>query len=141
VELQDRIAMILYDIPDIRILSSKNEKFTSLFAKDSSGNISEHCSAGVCPTYQREVVFVVPQNIKTLAFQYQFYELVRVSAEDVVQKVELIDQFQHPRSKIPIQRYRITYKSWEKTLSEIEVNDHHSAIEELAVSKFNVRLE
>lgn len=139
----DRIAMILYKIPDIRLLSSKNGKFASLFAsldKDPNPDVSKHCDASVCPI-AREVVFLVPRDTDIAVFQYHFYELVRLVAEDDVQKVKLVDHFQHPKSGIAIQRYHITYMSWDRVLSETEVNCHHDIIKELAVSKFKVKVE
>ena len=125
----DRIAMVLYDIPDIRLLRNKNAKFSRQF---SSMIFEPHCSS--CPTFYREVAFKLPQNMDETVFEYDFYELVRRAAENVVQTAELVDKF--PRN----QRYRITYKSWDKVMNNEEVDIHHALLKDLANSKFSVKV-
>ena len=125
----DRLAMVLYDIPDIRLLHNKNAKFSCQF---SSMIFEPHCSS--CPTFYREVAFKLPQNMDEKIFEYDFYELVRRAAESVVQTAELVDKF--PRN----QRNRITYKSWDKVMNNEEVDIHHAVLNELATSIFSVKV-
>lgn len=72
------------------------------------------------------------------AFENDFYEFVRIVAEDVVQKVELIDQFQDPKAGRVSHRYHIIYKNWERFLSKEEVKNQHNMLSELAANKFKV---
>lgn len=125
----DRLAMVLYGIPDIRLLRNKNAKFSRQFA---SMLFEPHCSS--CPTFYREIAFQHPQNVDGTTLEYDFYELVRIAAESVVQKAELVDKFSRN------QRYRIAYKSWDKVMDNEEVDIHHNALKELAESKLNLKL-
>jgi phenylalanyl-tRNA synthetase alpha chain len=123
----DRIAMALYGIPDIRLLRS--DQYGSHAGQD---NLFKSYSD--CPTFFKEIVSIVPHGIDDVAFAFAFYELVRIAAEDVVQKVELADQFNRSH------RYRITYKSWNKSLNKEEVNAHHSIIKQLVTDKLNAKV-
>ena len=124
----DRLAMVLYNVPDIRLLQLKHNDITKILT-----SLDPNFDTGL---FNREVVFLIPSDMDIVMFQYHFYELVRITAEDAVQEVKLIDQF--PKSGIVAQRYRITYHSWVKSLSESDVNAHHDLIKELASSKFKV---
>lgn len=129
----DRIAMALYNIPDIRLMRSDNAKFTNQFSamKDSGTQFKPH---SMCPTFFKEIILLLPRGVDSNAFEYDFYELVRIAAENAVQKVELADKFDRSH------RYRITYTSWDEVLNQEEVNAHHDVIKELAASKLNAKV-
>ena len=126
----DRLAMVLYNIPDIRLLQLKNNDITKILT-----SLDPNSSTG---RFDREFAFLIPSDMDIVKFQYHFYELVRIAAEDSVQEVELVDQF--PKTGMVAQRYRIAYHSWVKSLSESDVNCYHDLIKELAASKFKVNL-
>lgn len=129
----DHLAMALYNIPDIRLLRSKSDDIVkSLTSLDQSSDTN---------LFNREITFSVPHGTDTTMLEYHFYEMVRIAAEDAVQQVKLIDHFQCPESSKVTQRYRITYHSWDKPLSESDVSDHHNLIKELTASKFKVNLQ
>nr|KAF6443761.1 phenylalanyl-tRNA synthetase 2, mitochondrial [Molossus molossus] len=77
----ERLAMILYDIPDIRLFWSEDEPIGG----------------------------------------------------DLVEKVDLIDKFEHPKTRKTSHCYRITYRHMERTLSQKEVRRVHQAVQEAAV--------
>ena len=124
----DRLAMVLYNIPDIRLLQLKNNDITKILT-----SLDPNSDTGL---FDREVVFLIPSDMDIVKFQYHFYELVRITAEDSVQEVQLVDQF--PKTGMVAQRYRITYHSWGKLLSKSDVNDRHDFIKELAAKTRNI---
>lgn len=73
-------------------------------------------------------------------FEYHFYEFMRIIAEDVIQKVELIDNFQHPKTGLVNHRYCITYKSWDRYMDEKEVTSRHNIMKQLVASNFLVNV-
>ncbi|XP_053103725.1 phenylalanine--tRNA ligase, mitochondrial isoform X2 [Hemicordylus capensis] len=93
----ERLAMILYGIPDIRIFWSEDERFLKQFR---------------VPHIHQKVLFQpfskYPPVINNISFwlpsekysQNDFYDLVRTIGGDVVENVSLIDEYTHPNSRL-----------------------------------------
>ena len=52
---------------------------------------------------------------------------MREIAGDLVEKVELIDQFQHPKTLKKSHAYRITYRSMDRNLTNKEIDEIQSS--------------
>ena len=69
-----------------------------------------------------------------------FYDLVRDHGSDLIEQVELIDQFENKKTKRVSHCYRITYRSMGRTLTQAEVNVVHKLITEKVVEEYQVKI-
>ena len=69
-----------------------------------------------------------------------FYDLVRDYGNDIVEQVELIDQFVNPKTKLKSHCYRITYRSMSRTLTQKEVTEVHKLISQKVAEKYQVKI-
>ncbi len=69
-----------------------------------------------------------------------FYDLVRDVGGDLVEQVELVDDFTHPKTGKKSQTFRIVYRSMERTLTKEEVTRVHQDIETRARDSLGVTL-
>ena len=66
--------------------------------------------------------------------------MVQSSAEDLVEKVELIDKFVHPKTERVSHCYRITYRSMDRNVTNQEINVIQDEIRRLVVNELKVEL-
>lgn len=105
----DRLCMILCDIPDIRYLWSRNDKFLSQYADGKIKKFQSYCDL---PNQSRDISFYIPANAlqdDKWLLENRFYELVRETADDVVEEVKLIDKFYNKKLGKHSRTYRIVY--------------------------------
>ncbi|KAK6360303.1 Phenylalanyl-trna synthetase [Orbilia blumenaviensis] len=145
----ERIAMLMYGIPDIRLFWSGDERFTNQFKE------------GVAKRF--EAFSKYPQCFKDVAFwlgegrgagaaggsgvvggeefhENDFMELVRGIGGDLVEDVKLIDQFTHPKTGRKSMCYRINYRSLERTLTNEEVDELQAKVRSQLEEKMGVQL-
>ncbi|KAF7789512.1 hypothetical protein EIP86_000458 [Pleurotus ostreatoroseus] len=130
----ERIAMILYSIPDIRLFWSQDPRFLAQFAP---GKIAPFKPFSKYPPCWKDVSFWLPGE--TL-HENDFCDLVRDAAGDLVEDVKLIDSFTHPKTKRHSQCYRINYRSMDKSLSNEEANAIHEKVVDRLKSDFGVEI-
>lgn len=121
----DRLAMIKMEIPDIRILWSNDPRITSQF-KDINSKYKE---VSKYPPISRDISFVIDKNINL----NNYYELVRDCAENLIEEVKLVDQYENDEKFGKDKKsytFNIIYRSLEKTLTNQEVNKIHDKIVE-----------
>ena len=162
----ERLAMLLFGIPDIRLFWSKDSRFLSQF--DESKSIKRFQPFSKYPAAPRDVAFWLPKAgpvvvetpaatstapspaggqfkeptaSETPAFhENDLMEVVRNTAGDSAEDVALVDEFTHPKTGRRSLCYRITYRSLEKTLTNEEANALHEKIRRELVEKFGVEL-
>ena len=112
----ERLAMVLFDVPDIRLFWSGDERFLRQFKAGDLGARFKPFSK-------------FPPCLKDLAFwtspeftENSLCELVRGIGGDLVEEVALIDAFTHPKTGRTSNCYRITYRSMERSLTDDEIN-------------------
>jgi len=132
----ERLAMVLYSIPDIRLFWSTDTGFLGQFS---------HCQPDTKVTYKPVSKF--PQCINDLSFWLEneedfsandLYDLVREIGGDTVEQVTLMDRFSHPKTGKVSHCYRIVYRDMTKTLTQEEVNELHDKISSEATEKLGV---
>ena len=163
----ERIAMLLFGIPDIRLFWSTDQRFLGQF--DESKPIRRFQPFSKYPAAPRDVAFWLPKSTGPViadtpastssapssaggqvtepatserpAFhENDLMEVVRNAAGDSVEDVSLIDSFTHPKTGKQSLCYRVTYRSLEKTLTNEEANTLHEQIRQELVAKFGVEL-
>lgn len=139
----DRLAMLLFNIPDIRFLWSKDERFISQFASvglNPTTNITFKPYSKFPPCY-KDISFWLPDSSGGGEFsENDFCDVVRSAAGDLVEKVEILDKFESPESRRMSHCYRLTYRSMDRTLTDKEANSVHNAIRDMASEKLGVEL-
>uniref|UniRef100_A0A8B9WQX2 Phenylalanine--tRNA ligase, mitochondrial n=1 Tax=Bos mutus grunniens TaxID=30521 RepID=A0A8B9WQX2_BOSMU len=131
----ERLAMILYDIPDIRLFWSQDERFLKQFRVPDINQKVTFQPLSKYPAVINDISFWLPRENYT---ENDFYDLVRTIGGDLVEKVDLIDKFEHPKTHRTSHCYRITYRHMERTLSQREVGGIHQAVQEAAVRQLGV---
>ncbi|XP_072585307.1 phenylalanine--tRNA ligase, mitochondrial isoform X5 [Vulpes vulpes] len=131
----ERLAMILYDIPDIRLFWSEDERFLKQFRVSDINQKVKFQPLSKYPAVINDISFWLPSENYT---ENDFYDLVRTVGGDLVEKVDLIDKFEHPKTHKTSHCYRITYRHMERTLSQREVRHIHQAVQEAAVQLLGV---
>jgi phenylalanyl-tRNA synthetase alpha chain len=88
------------------------------------------------PPCLKDIAFWVPPGFHVNAF----FELVGQVAGDLVERVEVIDQFVHPKTQEKSVCFRITYRSMDRSLTNEEINDLQNVVREQSAEKLKVTL-
>lgn len=129
----ERLAMVLFDIPDIRLFWSTDERFTSQFAKGQLGVKFKPYSK--FPPCYKDVSFWINESFT----ENNLCEVVRGIAGDLVEEVKLIDNFTNKKG-LTSHCYRIAYRSMERSLTDEEINGLQSKVREVVEEKLKVVL-
>jgi phenylalanyl-tRNA synthetase alpha chain len=155
----ERIAMLLFGIPDIRLFWSQDARFLSQFSAPTPNdgtseriwNIARFVPFSKHPACPKDVAFWLKSSsssaggLPASASAHDFHEndimeLVREIAGDAVEDVRLMDEFKHPRTGRKSLCYRVNYRSLERTLTNEEANGMHEKLRERLVQRFGVEL-
>jgi phenylalanyl-tRNA synthetase alpha chain len=126
----ERLAIISMELPDIRLLWSTDER-----VKKQLHMGTRFVEVSKYPPVIRDISFIVP---KTFA-PNNYFDLVRDIAGDLVEQVELIDEYENAEKFGADKKsyaYRITYRSGDRTLTNEEVDVLHKKIEEGTAKEF-----
>lgn len=143
----DRIAMLLFNIPDVRLFWSLDSRFLSQFT--GSGPIRRFAPFSKYPECYKDVSFWVQDSSNSTtgelspgeAFhENDLMELVRTEAGNLVEDVRMVDDFTDPKSQRKSLCYRINYRSLERTLTNDEVNILHGSIINRLVERLGVEI-
>lgn len=132
----ERIAMHLYGIPDIRLFWSRDSGFLNQFKLNNIDANVTYKPISHYPQCSNDISFWLPPE--GTVFNSDFCDLVRNIGGDIVEQVELIDEFRHPKTGKRSQCYRIVYRHLERTLTQTEVNKVHEKIEEAITDTLGV---
>ncbi|KZV93372.1 phenylalanyl-tRNA synthetase [Exidia glandulosa HHB12029] len=129
----ERIAMVLFSIPDIRLFWSTDSRFLAQF---SPGKFSPFKPYSRYPECKRDTSFWHPP----MFHENDFCDIVRDVAGDLAEDVQLVDQFVHPKTQRSSATYRINYRSMDKSLTNEEVNEMHAQVIERATRQLGVEV-
>lgn len=100
----ERLAMLLFRIPDIRLFWSREPAFLQQFSR---GRVNAFVPFSSLPPVNRDISFWLPPGQWTgMNF---FLELARESAPELVQSVVVLDEFQHPKVDRRSMTFRVTF--------------------------------
>lgn len=159
----ERIAMLLYSIPDIRLFWSTDARFLSQFS--AAAPIRRFVPFSKYPACVKDVSFWLRSSSSAAggaghaaassdaaaapsaaappgqAFhENDVMEIARHVCGDVVEDVRLVDEFVHPRTGRKSLCYRVNYRSLERTLTNDETNELHERFRQQLVDKLGVEL-
>lgn len=113
----ERLAMVKMEIPDIRVFWSNDPRITSQF-KDINSKYKE---VSKYPGTFRDISFIIDKNINL----NNYYEIVRDFADDLIEEVKLLDEYEDEQ-KFGVNKksytFRVVYRSFERTLTNEEIN-------------------
>jgi phenylalanyl-tRNA synthetase alpha chain len=126
----ERLAIVSMELPDIRLLWSDDERVKKqLHLGQKFVEVSKY------PPVIRDISFIVPKTFTP----NDYFDLVRDIAGDLVEQVELIDQYEND-TKFGADKksyaYRVTYRSNDRTLTNEEVDVMHHALEKKTAEEF-----
>ncbi|KAK6528325.1 Phenylalanyl-trna synthetase [Arthrobotrys megalospora] len=147
----ERIAMLMYGIPDIRLFWSGDERFLEQFKE---GVVKRFEPFSKYPQCFKDVAFWLAEGRGAAAaggagvaagteegfHENDFMELVRGVGGDLVEDVKLIDEFTHPKTGRKSVCYRINYRSLERTLTNEEVDELQNKVRSQLEEKMGVQL-
>lgn len=134
----ERLAMVLFQIPDIRLFWSQDARFLQQFKQGQIGTFQPYSKYPPC---YKDISFWLPpstsststsstaltnEEITALAdrnfHENDFCSEVRNIAGDLVERVQKIDEFIHPKTKRMSRCYRILYRSMDRNLTNEEID-------------------
>lgn len=147
----ERIAMLLFNIPDIRLFWSKDERFLDQFTgvSDKLDLLKRFVPFSKHPECYKDVSFWLRSTSaaggNTKANVHDFHEndvmeIVRNVAGNIVEDVRLVDEFTHPKTGRRSMCYRINYRSLERTLTNVETNRVHDEVTKALVEGLGVEI-
>jgi phenylalanyl-tRNA synthetase alpha chain len=153
----ERIAMLLYSIPDIRLFWSTDPRFLSQFS--SRKPIRPFVPFSKYPACFKDVSFWLRASSSaagglsrpastpaaaaaspTAFHENDVMEIAREVCGDLVEDVRLVDEFVHPKTGRKSLCYRTNYRSLERTLTNEETNELHERFRQQLVEKLGVEL-
>lgn len=127
----ERLAMILFKIPDIRYFWTKDERFHNQFKHD---NITEFVEYSKYPPCLKDISFWLNDE-----YNYNnFCEIVRECGGDIVENIKLIDEFTNKKTEKTSHCYRISYRSNDRCLTNEEIDRIQNEVRELVVKKMKL---
>nr|XP_023027151.1 probable phenylalanine--tRNA ligase, mitochondrial [Leptinotarsa decemlineata] len=123
----ERLAMCLYNIPDIRLFWSKDSGFLNQFKTENIDDSITYTPISNFPQCVNDMSFWLPEGGNFCS--NDFYDLARTIGGDLIEQIELVDTFTNPKTGRISHCYRLTYRHMEKTLTQAEVNVIHKNIE------------
>mmetsp|Transcript_9819 Transcript_9819/g.15095 ORF Transcript_9819/g.15095 Transcript_9819/m.15095 type:complete len:447 (+) Transcript_9819:98-1438(+) len=129
----ERLAMVLFSIPDIRLFWSTDDRFHKQFE---SGDIVTFQPYSKYPPCTKDISFWTTDTFH----ENDLSEVVRDVAGDLVENMELIDTFVHPKTNRTSNCFRIIYRSMDRSLTNEEIDALQEQVRDLAVEKLGVEL-
>ncbi|CAD8096809.1 unnamed protein product [Paramecium primaurelia] len=112
----ERLALLLFQIPDIRLFWSQDPRFLDQFR---AGQINKFQPFSKYPSCYKDVSFYVDH--KTWE-ENDLHSIIRDIGGDLIEKVECVDTFYNKKKDLTSKCYRIHYRSLERTLQNEEID-------------------
>ena len=109
----ERLAMVLFDIPDIRYFWTEDQRFLSQFESREVKKFEQYSKYPVC---FKDIAFWISEEYNP----NDFYSVAREVGGDLIESIELLDTYR--REERTSHCYRINYRSMDKNLTNEEVD-------------------
>lgn len=130
----ERLAIIGMELPDIRLLWSKDPRVVRQLKLGNKYN-----DVSKFPAIVRDISFVVKDDF----IPNNYFDLVRDVAPDLVEEVHLLDKYENEekfgKGNVSY-AYRITYRTLERTLTNAEIDILHKKLEEVTKTTYDARV-
>ncbi|CAJ0585393.1 unnamed protein product, partial [Mesorhabditis spiculigera] len=136
----ERIAMVLYGIPDIRLFWSRDSGFLSQFSGKAPEDTVKYQPISAYPQVTFDVSFFLPPNCEFNDMSADVYDTIRTVGGELIEQVELTDEFTNKKKNTKSQTYRIVYRSNDRVLTKEEVNIVHKEVEKQLIDQFGVKI-
>ena len=128
----ERLAMILYSIPDIRLFWTHDPRFHKQFSNGDAQFVpySKH------PPVFKDISFWTGPDYHA----NYFHELARDIGQGLIEEIVLTDEFTHPKTQKTNNTFRITYRSPDRSLTNEEINQLQEQLREAVTNQLDVEL-
>ncbi|CAM9887828.1 unnamed protein product [Ectocarpus sp. 6 AP-2014] len=130
----ERLAMVLFSIPDIRLFWSEDPRFSSQFEAKTLTTFQPYSKYPPC---YKDVTFWLPEDN---FHNNDLFEVVRDVAGDLVEEIRLLDDFIHPKTQRKSRCFRITYRSMDRSLTNEEVDRLQEIVRGYITSRLDAEL-
>uniref|UniRef100_A0A1I7UJN8 phenylalanine--tRNA ligase n=1 Tax=Caenorhabditis tropicalis TaxID=1561998 RepID=A0A1I7UJN8_9PELO len=134
----ERIAMVLYSIPDIRLFWSTDTGFLSQFAGKLPGEDVKYKQISSHPQVIFDISFFLPSSTEFNDMTSDVYDTIRTIGGELVEQVKLTDEFENKKKGKKSQTYRIVYRSHEKALTKEETQHYVDLFLGLSPLKYRI---
>ena len=128
----ERLAMIMFEIPDIRLFWTKDPRFLNQFKP---GQVTKFQPFSKYEMSYKDISFFVSP-------QFSYNDLCSIARDadknSIVESIKLIDEFK--KNEKTSQCYRISYRSMDGTLKNSEVNKVQKMIRDRVEAELNVEI-
>lgn len=128
----ERLAMVMFDIPDIRLFWSQDSRFLNQFKEGKVTKFKPYSKYEMC--YKDVSLF--------LSDQFSYNDMCSIARDEdknnIIESIVLFDQFEKKGRMSHC--YRITYRSMDTTLKNAEVEKVQKAIRKRLVSELQVEI-
>lgn len=128
----ERLAMVMFDIPDIRLFWSTDKRFLSQFQSGKVTKFKPYSKHEMC---YKDISFF-------LSKQFTYNDFCTIARDEdkgnLIESIKLIDEF-HVKGRTS-QCYRVTYRSMEHTLKNADVDKIQLAIKKRIISELKVEV-
>lgn len=132
----DLLAVLMFSLPDWRLLWSHDPHFPKQFAlSPSPGKAFQPFSL-----FPEHIRFDISFWTGSTWEEKRFHALVREASHGTVEHVKLIDRFSHPDLSQTSYCYRLTYHSQTHALSHTQALQFHKRLESLLSSRLQVTI-
>lgn len=132
----DLLAVLLFSLPDWRLLWSHDPHFLKQFALRPSPGKAFHPFS----LFPEHISFDISFWTGSTWEERKFHAVVREASRGTVEQVKLIDRFSHPDLSQTSYCYRLTYHSHTHALSHTQALQFHKHLESLLSSRLQVTI-
>lgn len=129
----ERLAMVRYKIPDIRLFWTEDERFLGQFEGKTWHDDFVFESYSVHPPCNKDISFWCGPQFH----ENDLMAIIREHGGDLVEEVKLLDEFEKDGRKSLA--YRIVYRSMDRSLTNGEINEIQSKVRD-AISNLDLEL-